>query len=140
MVASPGPELDLVAQQEQVRALGIPMQREISLAQDLVTLWRLYHLLRRERPGIVNASTPKAGLLGMLAAWLGASTHSYLPGTRPSPGNRIGPEATDSELDRADRRRVCEPSRLQQPEPSAGVSNIWPCSGWETFDGWPGFQ
>lgn len=70
VIASPGPELEQVARQEKVRVFGIPMEREISPIQDVITLWRLYRLLRRERPDIVNASTPKAGLLGMLAAWL----------------------------------------------------------------------
>lgn len=49
---------------------GIPMSREISIFQDLRTLVTLIRLLAKCRPQIVNASTPKAGLLGMIAAWL----------------------------------------------------------------------
>lgn len=47
---------------------AVPMAREISPLRDLVSLFRLARLLRRLRPTIVNASTPKAGLLGALAA------------------------------------------------------------------------
>lgn len=46
------------------------MEREIAPLSDLRSLLQLYWLLRQYRPTIVNASTPKAGLLGMLAAWL----------------------------------------------------------------------
>lgn len=45
------------------------MEREISLLKDLVSLVRLYRVLRRIRPAIVNADTPKAGLLGMIAGF-----------------------------------------------------------------------
>jgi hypothetical protein len=31
-------------------------------------LWQLYNLIKREKPDIVHTHTPKAGLLGMLAA------------------------------------------------------------------------
>jgi glycosyltransferase involved in cell wall biosynthesis len=68
VVSSPGPDLDEVARREGVRVLGVPMQREISPAADAVSLARLTRELRRLRPHIVNASTAKAGLLGMLAA------------------------------------------------------------------------
>jgi len=44
------------------------MEREISPFKDLLSLVRLYTILRRLRPAIVNAGTPKAGLLGMIAA------------------------------------------------------------------------
>lgn len=47
---------------------AVPMSREISPFRDLVSLLRLARELRRIAPDIVNASTPKAGLLGMLAA------------------------------------------------------------------------
>jgi glycosyltransferase involved in cell wall biosynthesis len=44
------------------------MKREIDIAADLRALVALWRLMRHWRPDIVNASTPKAGLLGMLAA------------------------------------------------------------------------
>ncbi len=45
------------------------MSRELS-PKDLVALWRLYSLMRRERPSIVHTHTAKAGTVGRLAAWL----------------------------------------------------------------------
>ncbi len=48
----------------------IPMAREISPAADLISLFRIARELRRLRPHIVNASTPKAGVLGITAARL----------------------------------------------------------------------
>ncbi|MEA1952524.1 MAG: glycosyltransferase, partial [Planctomycetota bacterium] len=66
--ASPGKRLHETAANENVQAFEISMQREISPLRDLISLWRLYRLMRAYRPTIVNAGTPKAGLLGMLAA------------------------------------------------------------------------
>ena len=48
----------------------VPFVREPSPIADIRALWATVRLIRRVRPMIVNASTPKAGLLGMLAAWL----------------------------------------------------------------------
>ena len=70
VVTSPGPQLDEVAAREQVTVVGVPMEREISPVRDAVALGRLYRILRAQRPDIVNASTPKAGLLGSIAALL----------------------------------------------------------------------
>lgn len=47
----------------------VKMRRPISVLSDTATLWRLVRVLRKLRPAIVNAGTPKAGLLGMLASW-----------------------------------------------------------------------
>lgn len=68
LCSSPGKRLHEIAEAEGSRAFEVPMQREISPWRDLVSLWRLYRLMRSYRPAIVNASTPKAGLLGMVAA------------------------------------------------------------------------
>lgn len=72
VISAPGPELDELAQREQVRTIAVPMAREMSPWSDLLALTRLLRILWQEQPDIVNASTPKAGLLGMLAAWFAA--------------------------------------------------------------------
>lgn len=46
----------------------VPYTRRISPLRDLRALFTTVRLIRQLRPDIVNASTPKAGLLGMLAA------------------------------------------------------------------------
>jgi glycosyltransferase involved in cell wall biosynthesis len=48
----------------------IPMTRTITPFQDLYCLWLLVRLIRRFKPDIVHTHTPKAGLLGMMAAWV----------------------------------------------------------------------
>jgi glycosyltransferase involved in cell wall biosynthesis len=68
VVASPGEDLDVVSAREQVRTVAVPIERGIAPAGDAVSLARLIAVMRDIRPHIVNASTPKAGLLGMLAA------------------------------------------------------------------------
>jgi len=60
----------IVEEREQVRCHPIHIERDISLWKDIKTLLNLYALFRKERPFIVHANTPKASLLGMLAAKL----------------------------------------------------------------------
>lgn len=48
----------------------VPMRREIDPVHDCLTLLQLFSLLLRLHPTIVNAGTPKAGLLGMIASRL----------------------------------------------------------------------
>jgi glycosyltransferase involved in cell wall biosynthesis len=69
VISSPGPRLEAMRQKE-ITPWAVPMERDISIASDLVSLCRLWRLLRRIRPDIVVAGTPKAGLLGTLAARL----------------------------------------------------------------------
>lgn len=70
LIASPSDSLSLVAEREGVTVIPVPMEREMSPWRDLTALFRLCVALRRLKPDIVNAGTPKAGLLGNLAAWL----------------------------------------------------------------------
>jgi glycosyltransferase involved in cell wall biosynthesis len=51
------------------------MEREIAPLKDIVSLWRLWRLFRRTHPDLVIAGTPKAGLLGTLAARLAGVPH-----------------------------------------------------------------
>ena len=70
LVSSPGAELDMTAEREGVRAVGVPMYREIRPGADLVSLVRLLRVMRVERPHVVVTGTPKAGLVASLAAAL----------------------------------------------------------------------
>jgi glycosyltransferase involved in cell wall biosynthesis len=60
-----------------IRTVELPMAREISPLRDLVSLWRLCLTMRLLRPLITNVGTPKAGLLGGLAAWLNRIPNRY---------------------------------------------------------------
>jgi glycosyltransferase involved in cell wall biosynthesis len=53
-----------------VRHIPVPITRNITPIADLISLWRLWRVMRRERFAIVHTHTPKAGLLGQLAARL----------------------------------------------------------------------
>lgn len=68
VIAAPSWELDAVAEREGVPTIAVPMNREITPLQDLISLYQLVRAIRSIRPDIVNAGTPKAGLLGMIAA------------------------------------------------------------------------
>ena len=48
----------------------MPLERQISLLRDVVSMFRLSRIMRASRPTITNVGTPKAGLLGGFAAWL----------------------------------------------------------------------
>jgi lipopolysaccharide/colanic/teichoic acid biosynthesis glycosyltransferase len=69
-ISSPGQKLDEFHAWTGVPVHAVEMKRRISPFSDLPALWRLWRLIRRYRPAVVHAHTPKAGLLGMLAAWL----------------------------------------------------------------------
>jgi glycosyltransferase involved in cell wall biosynthesis len=79
LLSSPGALLDQIARTEQIDAFAIPMERVISPFRDFVALIRIWRLLRRVKPDIVEFSTPKAGLLGILAArFCGIPARIYL--------------------------------------------------------------
>lgn len=66
-VSSEGEELESIRRNEEIPTISIEMARNISVFQDLVSLYRLCVLFRKEKPTIVHSITPKAGLLTMLA-------------------------------------------------------------------------
>lgn len=69
-VSTPDELLDVVGRREGVRTIGVPMERHISLLKDLKSLWRMWRVLRREKPDMIHSMTPKAGLISMMAGWL----------------------------------------------------------------------
>lgn len=69
LVTSPDEAAHQTIEREGVEFHPITMKRDISLFADVRALMQWIAAIRRYRPDVVNVSTPKAGLLGGLAAW-----------------------------------------------------------------------
>jgi len=69
-ISSNGKALQDVKTNENVSVLPIDMSRQITPIKDIVSLVKLYKVLKKEKPFIVHTHTPKAGIIGMLAAYL----------------------------------------------------------------------
>lgn len=70
MISADGDEIADVIANEDCPHIVVPMTRKITPIKDLACLWELIKIFKKERPDIVHTHTPKAGLLGMLAAKL----------------------------------------------------------------------
>ncbi|HSP23222.1 MAG TPA: glycosyltransferase family 4 protein [Planococcus sp. (in: firmicutes)] len=68
-LSSQGDYIQVYEQSEGVKVLNVEMEREISLLKDLTSLIACIKLFSKEKPDIVNAGTPKAGLIALLAAF-----------------------------------------------------------------------
>ena len=69
-LSSPGELLTRFAEREGVPVHAVEMPRRVTPWRDVLAVLKLVRLLRRIRPQIVHAHTPKGGLLGMLSAWI----------------------------------------------------------------------
>lgn len=69
-VSSEGEILEKVKKEQNVDVFPIEMSRNISPFQDLLSIWKMYKLLKQSKPEIVHTHTPKAGMVGMFAAKL----------------------------------------------------------------------
>ena len=74
-VSSEGEDLREVHENEGIAVEAITMSRKITPFQDLKSLWEMWNFLRKEKPQIVHTHTPKAGIIGMLAARLAGVPH-----------------------------------------------------------------
>ncbi len=70
LVTADGPELADLRRWQGVTCHVIEMEREPSPLRDAKALVQWIRLLRTLKPGVINLGTPKASLLGGLAAWL----------------------------------------------------------------------
>ena len=66
-MSADGPEVGEITK-DGTRHVSIPFTRKITPLRDLRCLWLLIRAISKLRPDIVHTHTPKAGLLGMLAA------------------------------------------------------------------------
>ena len=79
LVSSPSEMAEQLAAEEGARLVAVPMQRGIAPLADIVSLFRLTRALWRLSPTLTEFSTPRAGLLGNIAAFLcGVPSRVYL--------------------------------------------------------------
>ena len=69
-ISSQEEELKRVAQKQGVPYFFVHLTRKITPYQDLKAVYSVYRFLRKEKPEIVHTHTPKAGIVGMIAARL----------------------------------------------------------------------
>jgi glycosyltransferase involved in cell wall biosynthesis len=69
-ISSDGPFLKEFAATDEVIIHTVEISRTITPLKDLRSIFLLWRKLRQIRPEIVHAHTTKAGLLGMISAWL----------------------------------------------------------------------
>lgn len=74
-VSSRGKELEDVQKNEDIRTIELNMSREITPLKDSISLIKMIFLLLKEKPEIVHTHTPKAGIVGMVAAWITRVPH-----------------------------------------------------------------
>ncbi|NRT10968.1 glycosyltransferase family 4 protein [Flavobacterium sp. 14A] len=67
-ISSDGSELQKTALDENITVIPVQMTRVISPVRDLVAVYNLFRIFKREKPFIVHTHTPKAGTVGMIAA------------------------------------------------------------------------
>lgn len=64
-------DMAYLAREKGIKSIIIPeLSRRISWKNDLIALWKLYRLVKKERPDIIHTHTAKAGTLGRLAGLL----------------------------------------------------------------------
>ncbi|MBW2508574.1 MAG: glycosyltransferase family 4 protein, partial [Deltaproteobacteria bacterium] len=108
-ISADGPDVAAV-EARGIPHFAVPMTRRFTPLADLRALWALVRLMRRERFDVVHTHTPKAGLLGQLAARLSGvpvvvnTLHGFYfhDGTKPLPRRfyvwmeRIAAKCSDS--------------------------------------------
>lgn len=70
LLASPGEQMDEITKEYGIKGIAVPMERHISVKKDIISLWRLIKVFRKEKPTMLHSMTPKAGLLCMISGWL----------------------------------------------------------------------
>ncbi len=70
-ISSDNKRLERYGKKEGVKTHHISLSRKITPIKDLLAVWKLYVYLIKEKPLIVHSHTPKAGIIGMMAAFFG---------------------------------------------------------------------
>ncbi len=74
-IASEGYQHQNIRDNEGIETIPVRINRKIDVGEDIVSLYKLYRIFKKEKPYIVHSLTPKAGLLSMTAAYLAGVPH-----------------------------------------------------------------
>ncbi|OJY83593.1 MAG: hypothetical protein BGP13_13440 [Sphingobacteriales bacterium 40-81] len=69
IVSGPGKEIEMLAKEENAKLIPISFTKKITPFTDLVQLFKIINILKKEKPDIINAGNPKSGFLIMLACY-----------------------------------------------------------------------
>ena len=69
-ISSDEVQLEKIGKKENINVKSIEMTRQITPFKDITAVFQLYKFFKKEKPTIVHTHTPKAGIVGMLAAKL----------------------------------------------------------------------
>ncbi len=69
-VSSDKEYLEKVGKKENIEVCPVEMTRQITPLKDLISVYKLFRLFKKQKPSIVHTHTPKAGTVGMIAAKL----------------------------------------------------------------------
>jgi glycosyltransferase involved in cell wall biosynthesis len=133
VASSPGELLEAFGQLEGIPTHPVAISRSIRLIQDAAALFTLVRLFRRLKPDIVHAHTPKAGLLGMIAAFAAAVPGRIyhlrgLPSSTASGMVRWVLIASERLTCRLAHRVLCVSDSLRQEAVDGGI-----CSGYQAM-------
>lgn len=67
--------LEKIAIKEGIKVHAVTMTRQITPIKDIISVLKLYFFFKKEKPFIVHTHTPKAGIVGMMAARLAGVPH-----------------------------------------------------------------
>lgn len=65
-----GGHLPMIAERENVTTHEVAMERGISPIKDLKSIIDMYRVIKKIKPHIIHTHTPKAGMIGMIAAYV----------------------------------------------------------------------
>lgn len=69
-ISSNEEKMQEIAKTEKIKTYTVTLTRKITPIKDLKAVYQLYKILKKEKPTIVHTHTPKAGIVGMMAAYL----------------------------------------------------------------------
>ena len=68
-------DMNYLASENGIEPLSVPeLRRELNLLNDIISFYKIYKFIKREKPNIVHTHTAKAGTIGRLAAKLAGTS------------------------------------------------------------------